>query len=238
MAVYVYAVARGDHPCRLDGLTGIGSGEPPVRVVESAGLRAVVSDVEEEVRPRRRDIAAHQAVLDRLLADGTPLPLRFGYTAPDDDSVRRVLDERAATYLDALAGVQGCAEYNIKAGQEQSVLLRSILDASPRASSLNDEILSGHTDPRLPLELGQLVAAEVEARRSTASTELIRALAPMARAYVVHPPTGEDFLNLSLLIPRDGEDTFLDAHAGLARETGEGVRTRVAGPLPPYSFVP
>ncbi|GAA0316350.1 GvpL/GvpF family gas vesicle protein [Streptomyces polychromogenes] len=239
MAVYVYAVTRREHPCRLDGLTGVGPGDPPVRVVESGELRAVVSDVgEEEIRPRRRDLIAHQAVLDRLLADGTPLPLQFGYVAPDDGAVRQVLDERADTYLDALAGVQGCAEYNVKAEQEEGALLRGILADSPRASGLNEEILAGDTDPRLPLELGRLVAGEVERRRSHASAELIRALAPTARAYVVHPPTGEDFLNLSLLVPRDGERSFLDAHTELARDTDSGVRTRVAGPLPPYSFVP
>ncbi|MFF2198603.1 GvpL/GvpF family gas vesicle protein [Streptomyces sp. NPDC058157] len=238
MAVYVYAVTRREHPCHLDGLTGVGSDAPPVRTLESGELRAVVSDVAEEVRPRRRDVIAHQAVLDRLMADGTPLPLQFGYTAPGDESVRQVLEERAGSYLDALAGVQGCAEYNVKAGQEESALLRDILDGSPRASSLNEEILGGDTDPRLPLELGQLVSAEVELRRSDASAELIRALAPLARAYVVHPPTGEDFLNLSLLVPRDGERPFLDAQAGLGLDAGPAVRTRLAGPLPPYSFVP
>ncbi|MEU8435641.1 GvpL/GvpF family gas vesicle protein [Streptomyces sp. NPDC029216] len=238
MAVYVYAVTRREHPCRLDGLPGVGPDAPAVRTLESGDLRAVVSDVSEEIRPKRRDVTAHQAVLERLLADGTPLPLQFGYTAPDDEAVRRVLDERADTYLDALDDVQGCAEYNVKAVQEEGPLLHGILDDSPRASSLNEEILAGDTDPRLSLELGQLVATEVDVRRANASAELIRALAPLARAYVVHPPTGEDFLNLSLLVPRDGEGPFLDAHAGLAREVDAGVRIRVAGPLPPYSFVP
>ncbi|MEW1632920.1 GvpL/GvpF family gas vesicle protein [Streptomyces sp. NPDC093801] len=236
MAVYVYAVTRREHPCRVDGLTGVGPDAPAVRTLEGGALRAVVSDVSGEVRPKRRDVTAHQAVLDRLLADGTPLPLQFGYTAPDDGTVRQVLDARADAYLAALADVEGCAEFNVKAGQEQGLLLRSILDESPRASRLNEEILAGDTDPRLPLELGQLVAAQADLRRAKASEEFIRALAPLARTYVVHPPTGEDFLNLSLLVPRDGEDSFLDAHAGLTRDAG--VRTRVAGPLPPYSFVP
>ncbi|MEU3909879.1 GvpL/GvpF family gas vesicle protein [Streptomyces sp. NPDC029721] len=238
MAVYVYAVTRREHPCRLDGLTGVGPDAPAVRTLESGELRAVVSDVGEAIRPKRRDIAAHQAVLDRLMGDETPLPLQFGYTAPDDETVRQVLAERADGYLDALAGVRGCAEYNVKARQDEGVLLRGILEDSPRASGLNEEILAGDTDPRLPLELGQLVAAEVDRRSSNASADLIRALAPLARAYVVHPPTGEDFVNLSLLVPRDGEGAFLDAHAGLTREADAGVRTRLTGPLPPYSFVP
>ncbi|NXY95741.1 GvpL/GvpF family gas vesicle protein [Streptomyces sp. BR123] len=237
MAVYVYAVTLHDHPCRIDGLTGVGSHSPAVRTVSTGVLRAVVSDIDEEIRPKRRDVAAHQAVQDRLMADGTPLPLQFGYTAPDDGAVRQVLEEQEDAYRAALERVQGCAEYNIKASHEQEHLLREILDASPEARRLNEEILSGSPDPRLPLELGQLIAAEVEQRRANAADGLLRSLAPLGREHTLHVPGGEDFLNLSLLVPRDGAAALLDAHAELVRADGAGLSVRLTGPLPPYSFV-
>ncbi|MCB5164267.1 GvpL/GvpF family gas vesicle protein [Streptomyces bambusae] len=238
MAVHVYAVTLRDHPCRVEDLTGVGGDGTPVRVLAAGGLKAVVSDCAEDLRPKRRDVAAHQAVLERLMADGTPLPVRFGYTAAGDDSVREVVTAQADVHLAALARVRDCAEYNVKAWREQDLLLREILDESPRARRLNREILAGASDPRLPLELGQLVAAEVQFRHTRASGELIQALVPLARAHVVHPPVGEDFLNLSLLVPRDDGGPLLAEHARLARDGGAGVHTRVAGPLPPYSFVP
>ncbi|MFF5446478.1 GvpL/GvpF family gas vesicle protein [Streptomyces sp. NPDC012888] len=236
MAVYVYAVTLPDHPCRVDGLTGVGGGTAPVRVVSTPELRAVVSDVDEEVRPKRRDLVAHQAVQDRLMESGTPLPLQFGYTAPGDEAVRQVLGEEAATYRAVLERVRGCAEYNVKASRDQDALLREILASSPPARGLNEEILAGSEDPRLPLELGRMIADEVELRQSAAAAELVDALAPLGREYTVHSPTGEDFLNLSLLVPREDEARLREAGAGLDRAADGGVAVRLTGPLPPYSF--
>ncbi|MHC6630039.1 GvpL/GvpF family gas vesicle protein [Streptomyces globosus] len=239
MPVYVYAVTLGDHPCRLDGITGVGSGDAPLRTVPAGDLKAVVSDVNEEVSPRRRDLVAHQAVQDRLLEDGTPLPLQFGYTAPDYDAVRQVLKEQADLYLGALERVRGCVEYNVKASWDEEDILRRILEESPSARSLNEQIRAGTDDPRLALELGQYVADEVQQRHSDAAAGIVDTLVPLAREHAVHAPTGEDFLNLSLLVPRgaDGEGALQVAHADLVAGGGTGVDIRVAGPLPPYSFV-
>ncbi|GAA3385431.1 GvpL/GvpF family gas vesicle protein [Streptomyces racemochromogenes] len=113
MVLYVYSIVAAGHPCRLDGLTGVGADPAPLRAVTAGSLRAVVSDVDEEIRPRRRDLAAHQEVQERLMADGTVLPLQFGYTAPDDLAVTEVLQEGADAYLEALERLDGCVEYNV-----------------------------------------------------------------------------------------------------------------------------
>ena len=238
MAVYVYAVTRRDHPCHVDGLTGVGADGAAVRVLSTERLRAVVSDVAEEIRPKRRDVAAHQAVQERLITDGTPLPLRFGYVAPDDEAVLRVLAEGEESYLAALERVAGCVEYHVKASRDRELVLREILEDSPEARRLNEEIRAGSTDPRLPLELGRMVAAEFEQRRANAADELMGSLAPLGRDHVVHPvdAEGDDFLNVSLLVRRGDEEAMTALHAR-AGNLGDGVQVRVNGPLPPYSFV-
>ncbi|MGW6414549.1 GvpL/GvpF family gas vesicle protein [Streptomyces sp. NPDC055055] len=236
MAVYVYAVTSRDHPCRIDGTTGVGSDGSAPRTISTDTLRAVVSDIDEEIRPKRRDVAAHQAVQERLMRDGTPLPLRFGYTADDDEAVLRVLKDMEAAYLAVLERVSGCAEYHVKASVAEDLMLRRILDDLPEARRLNEEILAGSPDPRLPLELGRLVAAEVELRRAQAAEGLSRTLAPLGREYVVHPAAGDDFLALSLLVGREDDD----AAGALGEQAGthaDGVEVRLTGPLPPYSFV-
>ncbi|MDX2296720.1 MULTISPECIES: GvpL/GvpF family gas vesicle protein [Streptomyces] len=238
MAVYVYAVTSRDHPCRIDGMTGVGAHGATVRVVATEELRAVVSDIAEEIRPKKRDVTAHQAVQDRLMDDGTPLPLQFGYTAPDDDAVRQVLDEQVDAYRTALARVRDCAEYNVKAAREQDRFLREILDANSRARWLNEEIRAGSEDPRLPMELGRLVADEIQQRRADAAADLAGVLVPLGREHALHPEAGDDFLNLSLLVPRDEASALLKAHEELVRERRDGTEIRLTGPLPPYSFVP
>ncbi|MFF0430926.1 GvpL/GvpF family gas vesicle protein [Streptomyces sp. NPDC004327] len=236
MSLYVYSVIAAEHPCRLDGLTGVGTEPAPVRAVTAGRLRAVVSDVDEEIRPRRRDLAVHQEVQDRLMADGTVLPLQFGYTAPDDQAVAQVLLEQADGYLEALERLRGCAEYQVKASQDEDVLLREILYASDRARQLNDRIRGGDPDPRLPLELGELVAAEVRDRREDLAAGLIRSLVPLARDHSVRAPADGDILNISLLVHDDDKNAFLEAEARLAEQV-EDVEFRFNGPLPPYSFV-
>ncbi|MEU9305808.1 GvpL/GvpF family gas vesicle protein [Streptomyces sp. NPDC048269] len=236
MALYVYSIIAATHPCRLDGLTGVGAQAAPLRAVTVGQLRAVVSDIDEEIRPKRRDLAAHQEVQDHLMADGTVLPLQFGYTAPDDEAVTQALQQRTESYLDALERLQGCAEYHIKASQDEEALLREILSDSPRARQLNDQIRAGDADPQLPLQLGELVAAEVRDRQEALAAGLVQALIPFAREHSVRAPADGDIVNLSLLVHDDEKETFLQAEASLAQQV-DGIGFRFAGPLPPYSFV-
>nr|WP_277347357.1 GvpL/GvpF family gas vesicle protein [Streptomyces sp. CB01881] len=62
----------------------------------------MASDAPDGLRPKRRDLTAHQSVQERLMSDGTVLPLQFGLTAPDDDAVQAALTERRDEYLSRL----------------------------------------------------------------------------------------------------------------------------------------
>lgn len=236
MTVYVYSVIAADHPARLGHLTGVGAEPAPLRLVRTDQVCAVVSDIEQEIRAKRRDLTAHQDVQEQLMADGTVLPLQFGYTAADDESVKEALHQREDDYLAALRRLEGCAEYHVKASQDEEALLREILGESERARLMNDRIRAGDTDPRLPIQLGELVAAEVRDRQEFLAAELIRTLLPYARDHAVRPPADGDVLNLSLLVPDDVKAAFIEAEGALAREA-ENVTFRFSGQLPPYSFV-
>ncbi|MFB7668208.1 GvpL/GvpF family gas vesicle protein [Kitasatospora sp. NPDC056138] len=237
MALYVYSITAATHPKHLDGLTGVGDPPSRLRTVDAGPLSAVVSDAPEGLRPKRRDLAAHQAVQERLMADGTVLPLRFGLIAPDDDSVQSALDERREEYVQRLTDLEGCAEYHLKAAIDEEVLLRQILQESPEARRLNDDIKAGDTSPDLPLALGELVVQEVQARHQVLAAGLTEALRPYARQARPSEPTGADFLNISFLVEQDNRERFLSAEKGLTSELGEEFDLRLHGPLPAYSFV-
>ncbi|MFI9785061.1 GvpL/GvpF family gas vesicle protein [Kitasatospora sp. NPDC051984] len=237
MAVYVYSITADAHPKRLDGLAGVGDPPSQLRTVAGGPLSAVVSDAPESLRPKRRDLAAHQAVQERLMADGTVLPLRFGFTAPDDDAVRSALEERREEYVQRLAALEGCAEYHLKAAIDEEALLRQILAESAEARQLNDDIKAGDTNPDLPLALGELVVNEVQARHQALAAGVIEALRPHTRRERASEPTGSDFLNISFLVDQEHQEKFLTAEKGLADELGEEFDFRMHGPLPAYSFV-
>ncbi|WP_406835959.1 GvpL/GvpF family gas vesicle protein [Streptomyces sp. AHU1] len=236
MAVYIYSITTKDHPLRLDGLEGVGPSSPPLRTVTAGPLCAVVSDAPEELRPKRRDIGRHQEVQQRLLEDGTVLPLRFGYTAPDENAVKQALEERGDEYADRMRRVEGCVEYNLKASQDEDMLLREILTESEAARRLNDEIRAGTAEPDAPLRLGEMVAGEVQARQESLASGVIEALRPFSQEIDSSPPTGEDFLNVSFLVNDEQEELFLATELSLTHQMGEGFEFRLNGPLPPYSF--
>ncbi|WP_327281337.1 MULTISPECIES: GvpL/GvpF family gas vesicle protein [unclassified Streptomyces] len=238
MPLYVYSITAKDHPRRLDGVRGVGSETVPLRTVTEGILCAVVSDISEEIRPKRRDLTAHQEVQERLMADGAVLPLQFGYIASDDLAVRQVLESNADGYLSALKRLEGCAEYHVRVSQaDDAPLLQQILQDLPEARDLNDRILGGDRDPSLPLALGEMVAHEVQARQEALAAGLIEALIGFSREHVAHPSSGSDFLNLSLLVPEEDEEGLRTAEGQIAREIGSGIDMRFSGPLPPYSFV-
>ncbi len=239
MALYVYAITGKDHPHRLDGLTGVGSPPSPVRTITAGTLSAVVSEISEEIRPKRRDLQAHQEVLESLMADAVILPLQFGYFASDEQAVQQALEENTDSYVATLARLDGCAEYHVRASQaDEDELLRQILQDSAEARELNERIRAGEQDPQLPFVLGELVAREVQERQESLAAGLVQALIPYGREHATHPPSSPDFLNLSLLVPDDRTEDFMAAQASLARQIEGGVDFRLTGPLPPYSFVP
>ncbi|MFJ6539879.1 GvpL/GvpF family gas vesicle protein [Streptomyces sp. NPDC091385] len=237
MAVYIYSVTGKQHPLRLDGLRGVGEEPCGLRAVTAGALSAVVSDAPDNLRPKRRDIGAHQEVQERLMADGTILPLRFGLVAEDDDSVRAALEERADEYTERLRALEGCSEYHLKATQDEDSLLRQILEESSAARELNDAIRAGTADVGAPVRLGEMVAREVQARQEALATGVVEALRPFARDVDSTQPTGEDFLSVSFLVPEDQEEAFLTTELSVAHQLGDDLDLRLHGPLPPYSFV-
>ncbi|RXS85154.1 GvpL/GvpF family gas vesicle protein [Streptomyces sp. TM32] len=237
MPVYVYSIVATSHPQNLNGLNGVGDPPSTLRTVQSEELTAVVSDAPEELRPKRRDLAAHQAVQEALMADGTVLPLQFGFTTTDDDSVRDVLEERAEMYAERLEALEGCAEYHLKVSQAEEALLRQILLESDQARALNEQITSGTGGPQAPLALGELIAGEVQAREEQLVDRIVGALREFAREESLSQATGDDFLSVSFLVEQDNEKSFLYAEQELAQELGEDFSFRLLGPLPAYSFV-
>lgn len=237
MAVYVYSIVASTHPQGLDGLDGVGDPPADLRTVRADGLSAIVSDAPDELRPKRRDLGAHQAVQERLMADGTVLPLQFGLTAADDDAVRAVLEDSADAFNERLQALDGCVEYHLKAGQDEDALLRQIILESDEARQLNEEIKSGKGGQDLSLALGELVSKEVQARQDRLAAGVFDALRGFAREDRPSQATGNDFLSVSFLVEQADEENFLREEQALAKELGEDFDFRLLGPLPAYSFV-
>jgi hypothetical protein len=237
VSTYVYGITAASHPTLPEDLVGVGDPALPVRVLKEGELAAVVSDAPEGLRPKRRDLLAHQNVLSEAGADGCILPMRFGSVAPDDDTVTGVLAERQEHYKERLRTLDGKVEYNVKATHDEEAVLHRVMSDNPEVRAMaeaNRQAGGGSYDDRL--RLGEVVVTAVKAREAEDAGEVQRALEPVADAVSVGPESSGWLANVSFLVERDAAASFLEAVDQL-RKDHPHLDLRVNGPLPPYSFV-
>ncbi|MFF0199695.1 GvpL/GvpF family gas vesicle protein [Streptomyces sp. NPDC005017] len=235
MSTYVYGITAASRTSPPEGLTGVG--DRPLRVLKEGELAAVVSDAPEDLRPKRRELLAHQNVLAEAAAGGSVLPLRFGSVAPDDDTVTGVLAERAEHYHERLRALDGRVEYNLKATHDEEAVLRRVMSETPELRALaeaNRKAEGGSYEQRL--QLGEMVAAAVRAREAEDAADVRQALESVATAVSVGPESTGWLANVSFLVDREEAEEFLAA-VERVREDRPHLELRVNGPLPPYSFV-
>ncbi|MEU1347534.1 GvpL/GvpF family gas vesicle protein [Streptomyces sp. NPDC005786] len=236
MPTYIYAITDAGHPLPLDDLHGVGDPPSALRTVRTDRLAAVVSDAPPGLRAKRRDVMAHQTVLEALMAAGATLPMRFGLVGPGDDEVVAALEQEADGYRERLAELDGQVEYNLKAGRDEDDLLREIMTESDEIRQLNERARAqGSHDDRLAL--GELVAREVSARHAREAEDVAVRLSDVATRSSSTDPAPEQFLNLSFLVPRAETEAFVEAVRREAEERGDAYAYTLTGPLPPYSFV-
>ncbi|MEU5719351.1 GvpL/GvpF family gas vesicle protein [Streptomyces sp. NPDC020403] len=236
MATYVYAITAADHPLRLEGLAGVGDPPSELRTVKTPELGAVVSDTPPGLRAKRRDLVAHQGVLERLMADGAVLPMRFGLVGPDDGQVQDALEREKEKYTARLAEIAGCLEYNLKVSRDEEGMLREILRDSTEARELSEYTRRNPGAQDRMMALGEIVAREVQARQEALGRDIAAVFSALAERTSEAEPTAKHFLNASYLVKRNEAAAFSQAVHEEAERRGDEYEFRLNGPLPPYSF--
>jgi len=105
---YLYAIipAAGDREYGNIGIDG-----ESVYLIADNQVAAVVSNFSNgKIRPERRHIAAHQAVLKRLMEEETPLPITFGVIAQGAKEIKRILSLNRKSFAEQLRRVHGRVE--------------------------------------------------------------------------------------------------------------------------------
>ncbi|MES4906904.1 MULTISPECIES: GvpL/GvpF family gas vesicle protein [unclassified Streptomyces] len=237
MSTYVYGIAEGALPELDDELLGVGDPPRPVRTLSEGELSAIVSDCPERLRPKRRDLLAHQHVLTEVGDGRAVLPMRFGSISRSDEDVRGVLAEQADRYRAQLRRLAHRVEYNVKAVHDEDAVLHQVLAEEPelRAMAEANRAAGGGTYEQR-LRFGELMAGAVQAREVRDAGLVEKALAPAAEEVRSGPEGSGWFVNLSFLVGKDAGGALTEAVAELERAHPR-LRLSVHGPLPPYSFV-
>jgi Gas vesicle synthesis protein GvpL/GvpF len=237
-AVYVYGVVRaGDTPrVSADGVAG---GE--IVAIPSGGLAALAARVATPIRAKRRELLGHAAVLNEVASGTTVLPLRFGTTFRDEETVvRELLDARGRQLERLLADLDGKVELLVKAYYREDVVLREILERDARVGRLSARTrgrpeAATHADR---LELGTAVAGAVEATTRADAAAILAELRPLALdVRLDETPVENQVIRASLLVERDRVPQVDDVLGRIAAGQAERMQFNYAGPLAPHSFV-
>jgi hypothetical protein len=236
--LYVYAIVSKEAAVDLAGIHAIGGGKlGSVRraVREDLRVDAIVSDAPVDLRGKRRDLLAHEAVLVRLAEQGTLLPMRFGAVATDEVALFAGLEANERRYLELLEAVDGRVEFNVKAVPDEISFIAAAA-REPAVRSANEAATREQTQQRR-IELGQRVADAVARRTRSCGDAVFSRLRPLAVTATSMDSQDRYALNASFLIDRASVGQFTTAVNDVQRSVSPGLELIVTGPLPPYSFV-
>ncbi len=234
---FIYATLdnRTDTP-NLAAYPAGGINAAPLEVVCYRDIAAVVSDMDIDLLAPSQSDEHHQAhllkyqqvnafLLEQSGHNGL-LPLKFGFTANNDEEVARVLEHayvQLRTYLDSL---QGKRELVIQVVWELPKILQEIAKENPELASMD------------PVQAGQQLFESSEVKKGTFVAAIHNKLTPLATDYSDAPLRADGMIfNRSFLVEKDKKPLFDDAVDEVATEFEDVLTFRYIGPLPAYSFV-
>lgn len=238
VARYIYAVVQGPaEPLRdLSGIDG-----HPVYITAVRGVGAVASDIEHRrIRPERQNLAAHRAVLARLVEtqDGV-LPMRFGLTAPGPEQVTRLLSRNHDLFVRQLQRLAGKVEMGLRVVWDVPNIFEYFVNLRPELKQMRDAVFGGAGGPTRDdrIELGRQFAAALDRERSLRTRTVEQTLAPRC-VEIKRNPVREDreVMNLACLVERNRRDQFEEGVFEAARCFDNSFAFDYNGPWAPHAF--
>lgn len=235
-ALYLYAVCPADEPLPA-GLTGLG--DSPVLRVQAGPFAAVVGRAPTgRLRPERRHLAAHQAVVQRLAQQVTTLPMAFGTVLPNAEALQALLDEHTAAIAEQIERVRGRVEMIARVAIDPDALTRELVEGSPELRSVRARIAAGAASHAEKVEAGRLYERLLEDRRAACLEKLLAELRPCSAELLPLPPKGAgELAGVAGLIARDQAEAFEQGVGRVAATLDDRHTVKLSGPWPAHSFV-
>jgi hypothetical protein len=234
---YLYAVLSGTQEAGAASGIGIEGGE--VYCVTAGDLRAAVGRVSRaRIRPERKHLLAHQAVLRRLMEHGTVLPAAFGLIARSDEAVRGLLSDNSTLFREQLEHVAGKVEMGLRVSWNAPDLFDYFVAAHPKLGAAREHLRSHPEANRDELiEVGKLFESLREADREAHAERVAAVLQARGIELKWNSPRGErEVINVACLVPRGELGGFDKVIEAAAADFDDHFTFEFNGPWAPHSF--
>jgi len=235
--LYLYAVAPTSNGRRF-GAIGLEGGM--VYSITHGRVSAVVSDVPEKIRPERRQLAAHQEVLKRLLAETTAiLPVVFGIVANSPEAIRRILSRNQKSFLEQLRRVAGRVEMGLRITWDVPNIFEYFVQTHSELRAARDHLFGGHREPTQDdkIEVGRLFDRLLREEREAHTERVVEVLTSKCVEIKRNQPRNErEVVNLACLVRRDGQAEFEAGVFEAAQLFDSSYAFDYNGPWAPHNF--
>lgn len=236
---YLYAVipAAGDHKYGDIGIDG-----ESVYLIADKQVAAVVSNFSNgKIRPERRHVAAHQAVLKRLMEEETPLPITFGVITEGVKEIKRILSLNRKPFAEQLSRVHGKVEMGLRVAWDVPNIFEYFVNTHEEIRAARDQLFGKNRVPTQEdkIEVGRLFDRILQEDREEHWDRVKAILSPACFEIKRNVPrTERDVMNLACLVGRDvvGKD-FEEAIFEAARGFDNNFKFDFNGPWSPHNFV-
>lgn len=241
--IYIYSIIAAAQ--RRDfGPIGIGQRSDAVYTLHYQGLAAVVSRSPiVQYAVTRENSLAHARVVEKVMEDGTVLPVRFCTIAESEEMIiEMVLKNRYQELMDLLQGMEGKIELGVRARwTDLDAIFAEVVEENKAIKELKEALLHEKSEQRKyagKVKIGQLVQNALAEKRKREAEELLEALKPLSLGCKENQIYGDmNLVNAAFLITREKESAFDGKMQELERVYGERKKLKYIGPVAPYNFV-
>ena len=242
---FLYAITGAGHKLPLASLPAVATGDStpcPPRIISNGLLAAVASPFKgERVRPERRNLSAHHAVLRRLTDAGVDfLPAAFGMLASSRPAIIEMLRANREPLLADLRRLSGKVEMGLKVVWDVPNIFEFMASRCQELVQLRDRLLrkSGAPTRDDKIELGRTFELLLNEARERHVATVTGALGDCLRDFKVNAPRDEkSVMNLACLVPRGDEKPFEQGVFRAAKLFDDNYAFDYNGPWPPFNFV-
>ena len=235
---YIYAIADATIPDSFGPIGVLGS---ELQSLRHGDIAAVVSEFSEKrLRPERRNLAAHNAAIKRLMEEQTVLPIAFGTIAESDDAVISILQKNQATIHEELERVRNKVEMGVRVVLDIPNVFEYFVNRHNELTMLRDRILSMHhaASQLDKIELGRVFERILNTERERHASAVLKVLKPVCSEIIQNPQKDErEVMHLACLIRREDQAAFEEAIFEAAKLFNNDFAFDFNGPWAPHHFI-